>query len=407
MNESSGRPGTSLSRKLFASAVAAIAASSAAWFAWQRLRAEPVTVSIVDTSENVGQLLNRRFRPGAERAGADRGGEYPPPLVLEPLDEETAALFFPAIGKSELWVYDPLAYLRRASHRSFFRRFEEHPDGGWRVNTNALGLREDEEVRSEKPDVRIVVTGDSHTDGLCATHESFANVLEALLAEEWPEKTVESLNAGTGSHNLYNYLGTVERLAGLDPDVFIVVVYGGNDFSGAMILQRFFHHRRPWAVDPHRLAVRDTGETLGSIGPQELKQEVYFLNNPGDEAVAVDLVCSISVELARRCARVGAELLFVYLPPPNAGQPGPFREELDEVRRAADLEGVELGVSDRIADPWLRFLGERGLAHIDLRPHFRAAGEVLYWRTDHHLDVAGHRLVGEVLFEHFAGRTGD
>jgi len=391
----------SLSTKLLVSAVTALVSAGLAWLAYQRLRPEVESVKIVDTSEELVRMMNERLEPGGgePEPAPEPGDAYPPPLVREPLDEETARRFYPA-NESELWDYDPYTYSVRAGHLKQTRKFEEHPDGGWTIVTNALGMREDQEVLSVHPDLRIIVTGDSHTDGVCATSESFTNVLEGFLAEDLPGKTVEALNAGMGGHNLYNYVGTFERLAYLRPDIYVVVVYGGNDFSSSMLMHRYFNRRKPFKTKPYHYDPGGKLEpSLRSIGSQEMVQEVYFLNNPDDFQPAVDLACSVSVELERMCTEAGAELLLVYLPPPSRGQPEQFRGELAQVLPAVGLDHVELGVSDRIADAWLAFLEERGLEYVDLREKLRAAKDLMYWRTDHHLNVAGHRLVAGALHD--------
>jgi hypothetical protein len=70
-------------------------------------------------------------------------------------------------------------------------------------------------------------------------------------------------------------------------------------------------------------------------------------------SAAIDLACSVSVELDRLCSAGGARLVFVYLPPPTRGQPHHFVGERDAMLAEAGLADLELGVSDRIADAWL------------------------------------------------------
>ncbi len=384
--------------KLLVCGVSTAVSVTGAWFAYRHWAPESPTVLTVDTSEEVRRMVNERFAAAGDRADLASDGSYPPPLVREPLDSTAAERFFPSVTTLR-WVPDPHVYARRSGHQNYYRSFREHPDGGWTMETNELGMRESAEVLTEKPDVRILVTGDSHTDGVCATEESFANVLESLLSKERPGQTVESLNAGAGGYNLYNYLGTFERFAYLTPDVYIVVVYGGNDFYSSMLMHHYFHHGPPFGKELYAFDSELLSKKVRSIGAQEMAQEVYFLNNPDDVQVAVDLACSISVELQKQCSDSGTELLFVYLPPPYRGQPQHFDREEDMVLAAQGLENVELGASDRIADGWLRFLEERGLAQVDLRGAFRAESDRLYWRKDHHLNVIGHQLVAELLLD--------
>jgi hypothetical protein len=367
------------------------------WFVFPLLRREGPTVTLVDSREEVAKLMSERILDDPSTLPEVEEG-YPPPLVREPLDEETATLFFPGIGTS--MVYEPHAFIHRTVNTKARKvRFAEHPTGSFTIKTNEYGMREDEPVREQKPDLRILVTGDSHTDGVCDNAESFPNVVETLLAAQMGNDTVEVLNAGTGSFNLFNYLGTFERLVELDSDVFVVAVYGGNDFSGAMYLQRYFERREPYKQRRFTWGSSKVDKSLVSLGPQEVIQEVYFLNHPEDVDVAVDLACSISVELERQCALANAQLVFLYLPPPGRGQPQHFTEELHTVAAGCKLPTEEFGVSDRIADKWLEFLELRSIPCIDLRPHFRESEELFYWRTDHHLNVAGHRRAAELVHD--------
>lgn len=214
--------------------------------AFLRSRRPADTVKMEDRGAAQDEMLQARRAelPEGERPTVDgQPGTWPRPFVSEPLDKETAASFFPALDHSA--VFDPHVYVRRKGGVDHRMRFPEHPDGGWRVRTNSEGLREDDEIRTEQPDVRILVGGDSHTDGLCPNEASFANVLEALLADERPGETVEVLNTGTGAYHFYNYLGVLERFRELRPDLYVIAVYGGNDFYKNLGLLRYFERLPP------------------------------------------------------------------------------------------------------------------------------------------------------------------
>ena len=61
------------------------------------------------------------------------------------------------------------------------------------------------------------------------------------------------------------------------------------------------------------------------------------------------------------------------------------------------LSAADLEISDRLADEWLAVLAERGIAHVDLRPTFRASKERLYWTTNAHIKLLGQRKIAEAL----------
>jgi hypothetical protein len=257
--------------------------------------------------------------------------------------------------------------------------------------TNSLGFREDTEVRAVKPDLRVLVTGDSHTDGVCENADSFANVLEALLAKQEPARSVEVLNAGLGGYSFYNYLGVLERYRDLDPDVFVVACYGGNDFLESLKVWHYF--RRTYGRGPgtdYNAKVRAAQVELGSLvdfESQSLRQAATFEEVPEDVESALSAARGVSAEILRQCERDGVKLVCVYIPPATNVQPWLLEPALSRALELLEISPEALAASDRIADLWLAFLQERGVATLDLRPLFRAATEPLYWKSDHHIDV--------------------
>lgn len=376
-------------RRLLLSSISLLIALLVAAVGYRAVRAGRPTVMVVDTTSRLKKVILRR----QQEVG------FPievPDLVRVPLDEETARVFFPG-NWTKYYEYDPVSYSRPvALAEPGFTRFPEHPAGGFYLSVNSLGLRDEDEVSAEKHGLRVLVLGDSHTHGLCANEESFASVAEELIAEVLPGPRVEVLNAGGGYYHFYNYLGTFERLRYLDPDLLVMVAYGGNDFSSTMLLQRYFHARSMHAQGPRYPRLPP------GLGAQEMSQCMYFLHNPEDEPLAVQTALSITAEIERQCREQGTELLVVYLPPPLRGQPLLYADLVETTLDRLDWEPAALEVSDRLADAWLVALRERGIRTLDLRPDFGAAKERLYWESDLHLNVAGHRFVAQRLLGELA-----
>jgi len=392
------RAGPSLGIRIGLLFASSVVAAILGWFVWSGLDHEPPPIEVTDTTKEIDRLLEeRRGETTVEVHGPS--SSYPPPLQREPLDLETARLFFRLAGVGR--EYDPRLYFASPPSKETYLEFPEHPAGGFLVKTNRLGMREDEEVRAEKADLRILVTGDSHADGLCANSESFSNLLEGALSERDPERSVEVLNASAGGYALYNYLSVLEYYLDLDPDVFICAIYGGNDFAGQLRLQRYFHRRGP----PNRRArhgtlrrLRDSHEGLIL---QELSQACYFATNPDDVMIAVDTAASIAVEMQNACREKGIRLIFVYLPPHLRGQPQHFEAEFQECEELLEGASVDLGLSDAIADAMVDFLASRQVELLDQRPIFSACPDPLFYRVDRHLNVRGHQVIAEALLPFF------
>ncbi len=346
------------------------------------------SVRLVDRGEELQALFTERsgLRPGPAQEA------FGPPR----LTPELAKLFYPVLDRDG-FVFDPDAGFRRAANQHVVRNWPEHSAGRWTLETNGRGMRESDEPAAVQPALRVLVTGDSHTDGVCSSHESFANLLEARLAAS-VEGSVEVLNAGCGGYSLYNYAGVLEAHRDLDPDVFVVCVYGGNDFSETMPLE-YYLGRRGRPLRASGAEVKALSAAPSSIGAQELVQALYFQRNPADVDLALETLERFGAWLSERCAELGIRPLLVYLPPPIAGQPELHSERFTETLAKLGLTLDDVDVSNRIADRWLESLAASGLEAIDLRPSFRSSAASLYWRRDSHIDLAAQRLIATALEE--------
>jgi len=374
--------------------VAAIAAI-AGWLVVRGLRVEAPTVEFVDVEADRAELLTERLEEGAEIVldDLDALGRELYRGLIEEVDEDLARKYF-AVLKQGRAEYVPGVLFRALPGADSRRPFEEHPAGRFRRRTNSVGMHEDQDPRDPAPDLRILVMGDSHVAGVCSNRESFPTHLETGLSALDPERTVEVLNLAQGSYDALNYLGTFRTWGDLKPDVLVLVIYGGNDFRGSLGLGRYLLRRGPPTRLPYQLSVlqKDRPYGPGLLG-QAVGQAAFFLANPDEVDLARDLVAAVVLELAEQARAQNTRLLVALLPSPAAGQPEIYLERLVAAMEQVGADPAGLGVDDRLADGLLEILRSRGVAHLDLRPTFRSAGEALYWNTDLHLNLAGHELV--------------
>jgi lysophospholipase L1-like esterase len=332
-----------------------------------------ITVSFEEDSGGRDQLLAESQAAADGRAIPQDSDES---FLRRDLPVKVTRKFYPAVRKGTR-VHDPVMYSRLPSDMNKRVKFLEHPDGSWQLRTNSLGMRGDAEPLEPKPSLRVVVTGDSHTEGVCSNSENLSNQLALRLRAAGIEDA-EVLNSGGSGYDIYNYVGVVRARAELQPDLYVVIVFGGNDFQGSMGLQRFFHRRggtknRPWN-SREMLQKHDAAKGLLA---QELFQAFYFMNNPSEEVIALRTATAACMEMMRSAAEAGARVLFVYLPPALAGQPELMAEVRDATIADLGLPPDCIEISNRLADRWLQALRERELPVLDLRPAFAAADERL------------------------------
>lgn len=318
------------------------------------------------------------------------------------MSEEEVLLVFQRIQPGT--QYDPLTYWSRIPNKDLRYGWGERPEGEWRLRTNASGLRDDDEVRVGQPGLRVLVTGDSHTDGVCFNEESYANRLEAHLGADDPERTVEVLNAGVGGYTFFHFHGVLRKFLPLRPDVFVIGVYGGNDFLENLRPHHFFGET-PWVEGlPHYRDRMEAGRAVRNQQSeaaiaQALNQVIYFATHPAQMDHTLGTAFEVFEEIQSLCAEHEVRLLVMYIPPPWEVQGERFRGLYEAMSEAMQLGPDEYALGVQLGDRLLAGLNERSIETLDLRTPFREHPELLYWGTDHHINLLGHALAAELLHE--------
>ena len=249
-----------------------------------------------------------------------------------------------------------------------------------------------------QPDLRILIAGDSHTDGVCNNSEAFGNLVEARLRSEYPGRRIESLNAGRGGYSFYHYLGTLERFLYLRPDVFVVGVYGGNDFEDVLTL---FHEYNGTMRPPGHGRYEELIDKALEIDKRCLAQSFvslkYFDVYPEQMEVALQASRDITTEILVECLRHSIHPIFVYIPAMSDVEWERDAEVFESVAEVLEISPRGLRSTDVMADSYLAFLRERRVDVIDMREVFAKAGPGNFWLTDQHINLRAQQLIAAEL----------
>jgi len=313
------------------------------------------------------------------------------------LDLETVHLILPGLVGHKRKGYDPVAIVRPFPDQRFTLRVPEHPDGRVVVATNNFGMRRDEPTAVEASGPRVLVLGDSQTYGIVHNDETFAAVLGGRLSKRLGEPC-EVLDAGVAGTGPYEYVGSLEKFAELEPDVVVAVLYTGNDFSNALRFADFYSKRRP-TPEPdgvHDRLVRARGRWRQDLA-QGGTQAYGFLHRPGDDDVAVAAVIDRFLAMARLCAGRGFAFVAVVLPTKFDVDLTDARDTFASILGALDMTEDDYALNRRMGLAVAARLEAEGIPVVDPWDAFRRADDPLYWRKDHHLNIAGHALLAELL----------
>ena len=373
-------------QRLLALTIGLVIAGVLASLLWNQLRPEPEVLTFVHIDPEV-----------FEKASAEVSEQIEEGQFRKPLDEETVRKIMPMKGSR---VYDPHCYFHYKPGLNVYRKWKAHPEGGFDTTTNSLGLRQDGELAEVAPDLRILLAGDSHTTGVCSNAETLAAQLEDRLAAHDPERSVEVVNGSHGAYSFFHYLGVLERMLALDirPDLFVVVVYGGNDFR-AVNLWHFFQGTKaqPSLTGEVQQLRRTAADKHSAAMGQVLSAAHHFAMRESEVELAMVMSDTVMGEMQRICAAEGIGLLVVYLPSPTEV---PGQAELGRVERGREFLGLEpadLARLGEMGDLLLDQLDARAIPRVDLREAFREQEGLLYWPADLHLNLEGQALGADVV----------
>lgn len=334
------------------------------------------------------------------------------------IDIVLLAIMGPVHVVENFYVSDPRYGYRMQPHLVF--EFA-NPYHGYRatVRTNALGLRGGE-VRIPKLSgvYRILLLGDSMTAGLEVDQEdTFAAVCERRLDGQ---RRTEVINAGVRGYNLDNVLGFLQTdgLA-LEPDL-VVYVFTDNDlvtkpefspvqgdisrgFSlgglrGRLIASSHLGYRLELLrqrVFLRRQRDRREDSATRRMLPGGLIS--FFTHAPDDPAMPFRLTAGRIEALASLCR--AREIPFLLAEAPQRAEIDPQAQAWLATQLAGRTAPLDFDGERRYLDHVAKRIG---VPRVDPIPAFRAGfpRDRDYWfHRDGHLNVPGHRLMGEVLAE--------
>lgn len=328
------------------------------------------------------------------------------------LDEAAArALFAPLIGQPSRFQYDPVAWVvLKPDTGKDLVDWPEHPLGHFQHRTNNLGFREDAATVVEKHGYRIVVTGDSHTEGAVNNAESYANLLEALLNQSLDPsgatQPVEVINAGVGGTGPHNYLAMLQKHMDLAPDLVISGLYVGNDFMSALMHSDFITKRKIRKRDqPYKERLDATLRAYPDLPQQGYNQPYLFEYCEGDAELALDRTVEVFEGIARVCADHGIRFLALVIPCKADVDGNDDQERIQGLLDMLQLSPEDWAVNRWLADHFVERLQAEGIDCLDPTQAMQDEPAPLYWRKDHHLSTSGHSFVARLLFEHLSSEV--
>ncbi len=317
---------------------------------------------------------------------------------LEHLDRSAANYVFDLDRIQSTFRFDPVSLLLFHPDQEQRMPWPEHPQGSFVMRTNGQGLREDREIQVEKRGPRVLVAGDSHTAGVVNNHETLAKRLEQNLRGEPGLSELEVVNAAVPHTGPYCYRRVLDKWGHLDPDLFLVVLFLGNDLWDDLKIGYVLDGWSPPRGDQDytRRISKAAERSRGPIN-QGLNQCYRFKHFPWEADRSLDAVEHSMLAIGEECQKRGIRLVTLLLPTKADVEPESDADVLEAVCRDLEITREEASLNAQLGSRLQERLEAAGIETLYPLEAMRAAPEPLYWKLDHHLGLAGHDLLARLL----------
>ncbi len=304
---------------------------------------------------------------------------------------------------------------------------------------------------------RIVVVGDSHTEGVSEKQDTYSSQLRDRLTQR-DGVPIEVINAGVARYSPYQcYLRLKHDLVKFSPDLVIVALYVGNDLLDMLriddrpsmtlrgqhiverspqflvfndvplrpwlsrsFLYRAYRHRIKYSIDRIRVVHGIVGSVGGDLWDtwhvltpffkvmnrgiisQSLMQTLIFAKYPRartDAFQLVDHVIGLHLDLA---AEHRYELEFLLIPSRIQIEANLEQQKIVEAFQVSGLTVRDMQMDDMLYDDLYQLLRSKGVYVTDPRDQLREASSAstpMYW-TDYHINANGAAVVADALCDH-------
>lgn len=263
--------------------------------------------------------------------------------------------------------------------------------------TNNLGFREDDDiVAKQHNEFRVLVTGDSHTDGVLRYNtQSFVNIWESKLNASDSLQTYNCINGGVGYYTFRNYYGFLKKYAYLQPDVFLINIFTGNDFREAAM---FEDNRTDISNVYKSLRMRfrrkfQSDEQKEIPYTQGLEQLLYFESFPDEKASTMQIAQQYLLQIKEFCQRENIRLIITLLPS-KVDVNITFQKKMQTL---FNLTEKTIKSNQELTQKLSRFLQEQHIEFYDLQPLLQNTTEKVYWDVDLHINPKAHEMIAEFL----------
>ncbi len=314
----------------------------------------------------------------------------------------SAGVYANSVGeKNNYIVKDDTAGHTHKPHAKIEYNWPEHKGGKIILKTNNFGFRQDVDtiINVTKGVIRILITGDSHIDGAVNNDESFPYLLEGKLNSSNQPAKFEILNGGVGYYGLDHYFLFLHKYLFLKPDIYIVVIYTGNDFldTARIIEAKDGVNKRPKGYNN---TLRNCTWSDAAIS-QVMNQIFYFKAFPEMKEKTIKRALGLILKIRNYCKIHKIDFIVLLLPTKADVEWQSDRNIMEKTKNCLCLNELDLNINRELTRILIKGISENNINFIDLYQDMKNQDADFYWKKDYHLNVHGHKFLADKVYEKY------
>ena len=101
-------------------------------------------------------------------------------------------------------------------------------------------------------------------------------------------------------------------------------------------------------------------------------------------------------EISETCLRNNIQFTVIFLPTKLDVDD---RSSLQKEKDTFGLTDADRNINQELKESLIGWLGRQNVKYLDLTNRIRGKSDALFWVTDYHLNVKGHKAVADVLYD--------
>ncbi len=193
-------------------------------------------------------------------------------------------------------------------------------------------------------------------------------------------------------------MGVYRKFSSLESDIFIVIIYTGNDFlDGIRIESENGRLSVPVRSDSYYEDLWNIDNLYSGFTGQFLNQVKFFKSYPQFTDTAMKIMKDNLEKINNLCKKNNTWFLVALLPSKIDTEAQTDSIRIAEVFNIMKYNQQVVIENKKMTEELATWLTEKQIPFVDLFPSFKSSEKELFWKADYHVNHLGHEEMAKQI----------